>query len=159
MLLEPQLDQGFGEPSAEGGQAMDAGVTGGAQRHQPVGIMDPGVPVMDMEAAAREEAGLPCPATAAGAVAREHRFAVAVEAGAGARPGPVTGAAQTGDGGSTLAAGAEQGSLARARATASPVDGPGAEDRSCERGHHGSGPAAGGQKAAHAAVDNRVYHK
>ncbi len=132
MLLAPQLDQAFGEPAAEGGQAMDAGVAGGAQRHQPVGIMDPGAPVMDME-----EAGRPCPATAAGAVARKHRFAVAVEAGAGARPGPVAGAAQTGDGGSALPAGAKQGSLALARATGGwPVDGPGVEGRSCERGHH-----------------------
>jgi hypothetical protein len=80
---------------------MDAGVAGGAQPDEPFRVVATGLPVMDVEAA-REEAGLPCPAPAAVAIAIENRFPMAVEARPGARPSPVTGAAEPGEDGSSL---------------------------------------------------------
>jgi hypothetical protein len=56
---------------------VDAGVTGGADRYQPLRLVPPRMAIMDVEVAPR----FPCPAdTAAAPVAFEHVIALAAEA-------------------------------------------------------------------------------
>lgn len=110
MLLDPQLDQRFREPAAERQEPMDPGMAGGAEGDELVGGMDPGPPVVHMDPPWFKEASLT--GAAAAFVAFEDGFAVAGEVGAGVRAGAVAGAAQTGDGGDSLAAVAEEGALA-----------------------------------------------
>jgi hypothetical protein len=144
MLFGPELDQAAGDPGAQGQQPVDTGVAGGADSNEPFRIVEPRLPMMDMEG----PPALPCPTDAAPPVALEDPVAVSAEPFPGVRPGPVAGWAQAGDGWNSLAAGAKQG--------AGPLPPAGDASRNgsqrCERGHHR-------QEGAEAPIDKTVYHK
>ena len=101
MLLDPEGDEQLRYPDPEGGQAVEAGVAAGANRNQPVAVVDARFTVMHMKAVSRP-AG---PALVA--VALQNLPAEAGKASAGVSGGTVAGAAEAGDGREVLAAGAE----------------------------------------------------
>jgi hypothetical protein len=112
VLFGPQRNEFLRQPGSECEQPVDTNVAGGADNDQPVGVVKPGPPVMDVEAI------LPCPADPAhAAVPRQNFFPMPGEARPRMRPGPITPSAQSGDGGRGIAAGAEQDPLPNA-----PVD-------------------------------------
>jgi hypothetical protein len=49
MLLNPENDKQFRNPDSEDSQTVKAGVTAGADRDQPIGMIDARFPVMHME--------------------------------------------------------------------------------------------------------------
>jgi hypothetical protein len=105
VLLGPERNEGLRDPHAQGGQAVEAGVTGGADGDQQCALVDAGLTMMHMEA-------MPCPAGLAGAaVAIQNFLAQASEALAGVCGGAVASAAEVSDKREIAAAGAEQGSL------------------------------------------------
>jgi hypothetical protein len=106
VLFLPKGNEGFRQKSPQSVQAVDAGVAAGAEGNQQVQFADSGCPVVDAQS-------LPRPAAAAPeTVPQKHGVAVAGEVKAGAGLCPVAGGAETGDGGGTGAAGAEEGFLA-----------------------------------------------
>ena len=101
MLLDPEGHQKFREPDAGADGAVDAGVTGRAERDQPFRVMDTRSAVVDMH-------GLPCPTDpAAPFVASKHRLAITGKRSARVGLGPVADAAEPGDGGRSLPTGAK----------------------------------------------------
>jgi hypothetical protein len=105
MLLGPERNESLRDPDTQGGQTVEAGVTGGADGDEQRAVVDAGLTMMHMEA-------MPCPAGLAGAaVARQNLVAKAGEALAGVSGGVVAGAAEAGHKREIAAAGAEQGSL------------------------------------------------
>jgi hypothetical protein len=107
VLLSPQGDERLRNPDPQGGQAVEAGVAGGADGNQKIALVDAGLTMMHVEA-------MPCPAGLAGAaVALENVVAEAGETLAGMGSGMVAGAAEAGDKREIPAAGAEQGPLKR----------------------------------------------
>jgi hypothetical protein len=107
VLLGPQRNERFRDPDAQGGQAVEACVAGGADGNQKLALMDTGLTMMHMEAMPRP-AGL-----TDAAVALQNVVAEAGEALAGAGGGVVAGAAEAGDKGKIPATGTEQGPLER----------------------------------------------
>lgn len=93
MLLGPQSHQGQGEPGAESGEAMEAGMAGRADSNEPLAFVETGSAVVDMKGA-----GHPA-GTATSAIAVKNLFPQAGEALAGMGEGAVAGAAAAGDGG------------------------------------------------------------
>ena len=59
MLLCPKVCEDFWEPRAKRGEAMHSRMTGGAQNHEPIRVVDETLTMMDME---RRPARLPRPA-------------------------------------------------------------------------------------------------
>lgn len=49
MLFDPQHNKKFRDPDPQGSQAMKAGVTAGADRNQPIRMVDARLPVVDMQ--------------------------------------------------------------------------------------------------------------
>ena len=105
MLLDPELNQQFGEVEAEGGQAVEAGVTAGADGDQPIEVVDAGLAVMHMQPVGRA-AG-----PAQTAVPVEDFIPEPGEAVAGAGKSLVAAAAEAGSPGEVAAARAEEGAL------------------------------------------------
>jgi hypothetical protein len=107
VLLGPERNESFRNPPLHGAQTVEAGVAGRANSDQQLALMDAGLPMMHMEA-------LPCPAgLASAAVALQNVVAEAGETLAGVGRGAIAGAAEAGDKGEIVAAGAEQGPLER----------------------------------------------
>jgi len=57
MLFGPKNSEQFGDPGADRGKPVEAGVAGGAHSDQQVGIAIAGMPVVHVEAVPRPAAG------------------------------------------------------------------------------------------------------